>query len=478
MKKNSIDFAEQFLALPASKLAVELEKQRRAARPKKTWRTFLNLTKKQLLAFSAFIVAIGPLYQLNISAYKRWAEREYVSKTLARADLLIAAAAMDDARIELEKVRALDSSNGKLQDLSAVLELETVLRLNQTKASLSVIEIRFAQSLHRHALAAYLLGTAYINLDLERAGQYLDEAEKINSGLDQILSVRLCAARIWICARRYDADEKPEWPEMANRLHLEGLAIIKAHPALDFASARIALDNNLGMLGSEVESEIRLNRSREAFEIALRSGNTLSTGKAAQNLAANLKDAEKLDEAKGTVLLALQHAQMAKDARGIYNCHYTHGQIQFLQEQLTDSQASFKLAAQSAITNMDYRLASLALAYLGKTWLLLNNITEGRSCLLQARVLATARHDKFGIGEANYLLELANQFEKKTAKLPWDTNGLESQLANLRAEKLDSLTRSVEYIQAGLIKTVETPKIEPGTYDAAFTKRVLKALIH
>jgi hypothetical protein len=127
---------------------------------------------------------------------------------------------------------------------------------------------------------------------------------------------------------------------------------------------------------------------------------------------------------------------------------------------------------------MDYRLASLALAYLGKTWLLLNNITEGRSCLLQARVLATARHDKFGIGEANYLLELANQFEKKTAKLPWDTNGLESQLANLRAEKLDSLTRSVEYIQAGLIKTVETPKIEPGTYDAAFTKRVLKALIH
>jgi hypothetical protein len=477
MKKDKSDFSEQFLALPASQLAIKLEKERAASKPKKKWLFFLNLTKKQVLAVSAFIVAVGPLYQLNVSAYKLWSERRYVSETLARADSLIAANALDDARSELEKVRVLDSSNTRLLDLSALLELDAALRLNQTKSSLRVIEIRYAESLKRNPLAVYLLGTAYINLDLEKASTYLNLAEQLNDKRDLMLSVRLCAARIWVYGRRYDTDEKAEWVDKSKLLYAEGIAIITNNPALDFSSARVALDNNLGMLSSDDELETRIRRTRNAFEVALRGGNTLSAGKAAQNLAANLKDMGSLDEAKGMILLAMQFSRTAKDTRRIYNSYYTLGQIQFLQGQLTNSQESFVVSMQSAISNMDYRIATLAFADLGKVYLMFNNTSESRSSFQQARALAKIRGDKFGVAEADYLLELAKLVENKTKKQELSNEGLDREIGILKTNQLTNLILSASYIRDGLVNQARPPELISGTYHPGFTTNLLSILL-
>jgi hypothetical protein len=113
---------------------------------------------------------------------------------------------------------------------------------------------------------------------------------------------------------------------------------------------------------------------------------------------------------------------------------------------------------------------------LGKTALILTNVSDGRSSFQQAHGLAKARGDKFGISEAAYLMELSRLVESKVNHQPLSTAGLEEQVGLLRTNQLTNLVLSATYIRDGLFNLERSPELVAGTYHPGFTTNLLGVL--
>src|SRR4051794_19927063 len=128
------DDENAFLELPASKLALSLNAKAEAKDRKRhvVVRTFSG-SKKWLLATSAFLVAVVPLYELNRAAWTYVQTRRHVASMTEMADALLAVGARDRAESLLERARQLRPDDLGVLRTRALLDLERALRENQTK---------------------------------------------------------------------------------------------------------------------------------------------------------------------------------------------------------------------------------------------------------------------------------------------------------------------------------------------------------
>jgi len=404
-----VDFIQEFLSLPASKLALRLDTER-SSPPRRSWYHSLGTVTKKLvtpaLALSALIVGIGPLYQLNIAAYTFLKQRHDLEKSLSTTEALISALAWEEAGAELNKLSVIAPSEPKLLDLRSVLELEHLLREEQTPRSLSIVEIRFRQTLSRYPSANHLLANAYFDIYPERALKYINAADRLNAGKDPELAILVLADRIWLEARAYDEDKKAVHRGTAENLYAHAQQIMKQHSPNEFPAARFVLDNRYAFfLTSESNG---LEWSRKNLEAALRLRNPLYIGKAANNLATILKDRGNILEAAAMIDLAVRYAQIAKDTHGLYIDKYTMGQVKAKQHDWKGADEAYEYAIQGAIPNSDYLVAIYAMIELGKVRLMIDQIDLGAISFREAMTLATAASDNYGSVEADWWLHLVD----------------------------------------------------------------------
>lgn len=427
-----------FLNLPDSKLAIRLhEKSKESSERRTLLQKILGTSKRRVIALSAFIAAVIPLYELNKSAIDFTFKRRDLAATLATAEDLIAIDAMDAAKAELEKAEKIDDSNTKLLQLQSLIELEESLRLSQDVRSLRQLEVRYKKILPKFSQGSYLLGTAFIGWDLEKAEDYLDQAEKLNKGKNPSLRIRILSGRIWILSRRFQKTQDPKLLVRADEYYAEAMKIVEAKSPRDFSKDLIAVYHHYSFIASARENDnlpteghSSLELSKLSFSAALKTGSHLLISKAAKGLAEKHKDSDTkaFDEAKALLNLAIQYAEEAEDTRGLYFGNYTLGQVEHQLGDHDESRKAFTKALEGAIGSTDLRIEIFSRICLATACLLEKDPGTGKTHLQIAKTLAGETGDEYGVWE----LEIIELFYRLSATKDFSAEKLSDAFLELK----------------------------------------------
>lgn len=430
---------KDFLGLDESQLAIRLHEKGEDLLKKKTLlQRLFGISIRQLIALSAFVAAIIPLYELNKSAIDYTLKRRELARILDTAERLVAVEAMGAAEIELAKAQKIDDSNTKLLHLQSLIDLEEALRTKQDIASLRELEVRYGSSLREFPKSSYLMGTAYINWDLEKADGFLDNAEKINGDTGKSLEIRILSGRIWILSRRFQKNEDPSVLKAAGLKFEEAMRIVRNNPKQDFSKDLIPLYHNYSFIAAEREKlghdnpwHDSITLSEMSFSSAMRTGSHLLISKSAKALAEKRKDSgpEGLPSAKILMEFAIRHAGEAQDERGLYYGQYTLGQIEYLMGNYEESKTAYLAALGGAFSATDYRIEIFSRTALAKNFILLGEFGMSDSHLQTARLLAKETGDEYGVWETEIISLLCEIVENTQL----DIHDLAASFSNLKS---------------------------------------------
>jgi hypothetical protein len=408
-----------FLDLPASKLALTLqEKAQSTAAPKHRIIRWFMESKGRLIALSALIAALLPLYELNQGAWRYLEARLEVARLVVRAEKLMAVDAAQDAEQVLSRARSMREGDLGIARLQAALDIERALRKNQTPSSLRALEIQYGDVLNSDARSNYLLGTAWVNVDPARADALFDQADRLNHSKVPQTQLLVYSGRIWSAARKAERADGPSRKllvDQADALYAKAQALMQSNGNVDFESASIPLNHSYAMIleqkdrdGDEQAGAESLALQRRVVATAMSTGNPITIGKAMGSLAAKLKDIGLLRQARTTVQASIRYATLADDARGLYNDQYTLGQIELLSGNFDAAEMSFTEAIKNAERNGDIRIQNFAFSVRGQTRLQQGRTAEALDDIQQAGNLAQVLNDHFGINEAEFLAALSS----------------------------------------------------------------------
>jgi tetratricopeptide (TPR) repeat protein len=400
---------KSFLELPQSRLAVKLANRDKEPKQKTFWQKVWE-ARTPLVALSALLAALAPLYQLNMAAVNLVQTNYATNNMLTRVEQLLLIDATADAQQELLKAKELSPKSVKVHELQALIDLEGILRKNQDIKSLKTIEFRYSDVLPSSPKALYLLGTAYITTDLDKAMKLMNQAKREVGSKSHLLRVQIASAYIWIYSRKYDKDSNPIWLEESQKYYENALEIVAANKNEDFSRALIPLYHHYsfimerqerrGLAGAGDEGR---KLSSEVFHLSLNTGNNTIIGKSAASLAEKLKDAHKLQDALGLITFAIQNARIADDERGLYHDLYTLGQINFELGNLKEAQQNYIESLNLSIKNNDYRLCIFNNINLAKTYLNQGLYDQAIGAIAQAEFVADSVADGYGQLEAKII---------------------------------------------------------------------------
>jgi hypothetical protein len=357
----------RYLDLPQAQLALDLAVKKESADGRTSF-SILFSSWRRFLAVAAVIAGLIPVIELNLSAFDYLQKRRELREILDSAEKLIAIDALPDADAQLTRARALDPSSLRLLELEALLALEETLRESQDARSLASIEIQYRKILPQSARASYLLGTAWIGADLDRAQDLLDQASMLNSGVSPTLDVKIHSGKIWLASRRYGLDQNEEWLARADEDFEKAEALIADHPGRAWDAVQIALLSNYSFIeehraraGDEAARAEAIEYSKRAFQLALNEGRHLLIGKTAASLSEKLKDIGDLPRAKALNRYAVENSRLAADDRGLYHTTYTQGQLAFNSGDYENAENAYATSQAGALKHADVRMQTFNL---------------------------------------------------------------------------------------------------------------------
>jgi hypothetical protein len=398
-----------FLALPQSQLALQLDKRRSESTKQTLWSRVWSY-RKGLLAASALIAGLLPLYELNVSAINYFHTRIKVERLLDAADELLSIGAREAAQEQMSAARALSPSSVRLQELQALLDLELALRKTQDLRSLGTLEVKHKAILPKSARVSYLIGTAYIGVDLNRAGELLKNAETLREKSDYLLAIRIDSAWIWLKSRRYDSDGDLKWLTEAEVHFKRACQLARSQSQEQVSRILVGLYHNYSFIEAartargEGGARERLARlSQQQSDLALKTGDHTLIGKTAARRAQEYKDAGELDRAHGLITYAIENAKKGDDDRGLFNNHYTLGQIEFNRGNFDAARGHFFASLAGAVAHNDMRLQSYNTLYLAKIAIVTADVPIAKAYLARSDVTAKGSADAYSIAEASIL---------------------------------------------------------------------------
>jgi len=436
---------KRLLELPSSQIVIDISKKLEPEPPEKWWIKILR-SKKYIFGLSALIAAILPIYEINARAITYFKTKAEVDQLLVNAGSLMSIDANDKAQQVLDRVKTLDSSNLKASQLQAIVDLEETLREKQDKKSLQILEVIYKDILPTSPKATYLLGTAYIGVNLEKAEQMLELADSKREANNVILLSQINSGRIWIKARKFDTDRDLQHLEESEKLYNDTLQELERADVNVDSVAVIGLHhqfamicNKRGSIGGELWRNKAIDISLRAFSIAQKSGNHKLIGKTSAGLAEKYKDVGKSELARTYARYAIQNAELAKDERGFYFNLYTLGQVLF---QIGDTQEALKCYNESfllATKHTDLRMQIYNSVNKSKCLIILKRHKEARSELERVTNYSLIANDSYGRFEGGFL-SILNDLSR----------GKEKPKIQMQLENLIPLAREV-----GELKTVE-----------------------
>lgn len=476
---------KEFLELPQSQIAIKLEKKRHE--PNNNKQTLINKiwsSRKSLLAISALIAGITPLYELNTAAVNYARTQIRVNDLLSTAESLLSIDAREATEEQLNNVRILASNNLRLQELQALLDLESSLRQHQDKRSLQTLEIKYLKILPSSARASYLLGTAYIGVDLQRAEGLLKHASQIRDKDDYPLEVKIESAWMWLYARRYNQDNNEKWLLLATEAFNKASKIASYRPEVEITRSLIPLYQHAsfieelrGKRGDTTAPSRAVEYSQKALSLAINTGSHLLIGKTSSGLAEKYKDAEELDKAKAFIFYAIENANIARDDRGIYHNQYTLGQIEFDSGNFDSAKTSFEASLSSSTKQNDMRMQVYNSLYLAKIGIVSRRYGDAEQQLSRSAIVAEVIGDKYGVVETKFLRLLL--LASKSNKNDWPS--IANSMKNIYDEaKAIGLGAGPRFWSSYLLgnATQESYNLTLDVYDKAFEKELLNIMRH